>query len=94
METIVNTTENHTLYAHWAPKVLKVTFNAMGGTASKDTKDVKYNNVYGKLPTATKDGYTLDGWYTAASGGQKITEDTIITTTSNITLYAHWSANK
>ena len=43
------------------------------------------------LPTPTRDGYTFDGWYTAASGGTKVTTSTELS--SDTTLYAHWKAN-
>ena len=45
----------------------------------------------GTLPTLTKTGYTLDGWYTSNSGGEKITSST--TVTENKTYYAHFTAN-
>ena len=46
------------------------------------------NPTYGTLPTPTKSGYTFIGWYTASSGGTKVTGSS--TVTQNITLYAHW----
>lgn len=49
------------------------------------------NPTYGTLPTATRSGYTLDGWYTSASGGTKITSSTAVT--ASTTLYAHWSSS-
>ncbi len=49
--------------------------------------------IGGTLPTAQLDRYTFDGWYTAATGGTKITSESTITTTANsYTLYAHWTA--
>jgi uncharacterized repeat protein (TIGR02543 family) len=42
------------------------------------------------LPTTTRTGYTLKGWYTAASGGTKISSTTKIT--KAITFYAQWTA--
>jgi uncharacterized repeat protein (TIGR02543 family) len=41
--------------------------------------------------TVTRAGYTLDGWYTAASGGTAwaFASDTV---TADTTLYAHWTA--
>lgn len=47
----------------------------------------------GKLvspPTPVRNNYTFDGWYTAASGENKITEDTVFST--DTTVYAHWTA--
>ena len=68
-------------------------FNANGGSCSTSTKSVKCGNTYGNLPTPTRAGYTLDGWYTALNGGTKVTASTKVTATSNHTLYAHWTCN-
>ena len=47
------------------------------------------NPKAGSLPNATRSGYTFDGWYTAASGGTKVTDSTVIS--QNTTIYAHWT---
>ena len=70
--------------------VINIDFNANGGTPSTASKSVTYNSTYGTLPTPTRTGYAFKGWYTAVSGGTKITSDTKVTTTSNQTLYAQW----
>ena len=73
----------------------KVTFNSNGGTVSgTGTKTVTSGEKYGTLQTATKSGYTFDGWYTSGSGGTRITENTTVSLTGNQTLYAHWTAVK
>ena len=90
--TTVTTATDHTLYARWAGIEYTVTFDANGGNVPSFTeKDVTYGNAYGELPTITKDGYTFDGWFTAATGGIKINTTTTVTTASNHTLYAQWS---
>ena len=44
------------------------------------------------LPSPTRTGYTLDGWYTAASGGTKVGNGgASYTVGANTTLYAHWT---
>lgn len=68
-----------------------LTFNANGGKCSTASKIIVKNSTYGTLPTPTRDRYSFDGWYTAASGGTKITADTKVTVTGNQTLYAHWT---
>ena len=70
-----------------APTEFTITFNAAGGTtpASQTTAGGKLTS----LPTSTRSGYTLLGWYTAASGGGLVTTDTVFT--ENTTLYAHWA---
>lgn len=50
-------------------------------------------NAEGKLsvlPTPTRSNYTFDGWFTAATGGEKVTTDTVFT--QDTTIYAHWTA--
>lgn len=44
----------------------------------------------GTLPTATRTGYTFDGWYTHPSSGSKVTEYSSASSSSQ-TLYAHWT---
>lgn len=53
-------------------------------------KHVSTGSSYGLLPTPERSSYTFDGWYTAGSGGSKVTSSTTVTATSNHTLYAHW----
>lgn len=73
----------------------KVTFDANGGMlgTEPDYKMVPYNGVMGELPTASRDYFTFDGWYTEAEGGELITEESLMTSSVDITLYAHWVDN-
>ncbi|MBO5280596.1 MAG: InlB B-repeat-containing protein [Clostridia bacterium] len=73
-------------------KTNTVTFNANGGTTPTASKTVTNGSTYGTLPTPTRTGYTFAGWYTAASGGTKITSSSTVSITANQTLYAHWTA--
>ncbi|MBE5817771.1 MAG: hypothetical protein E7312_01800 [Clostridiales bacterium] len=70
-----------------------VSFNVNGGTGSFSPITVEKTKQYGTLPEPTRSGYTFDGWYTAASGGTKITATSTVSINSNATLYAHWKAN-
>lgn len=49
------------------------------------------------LPTPARTGYTFDGWFTAASGGTKITaspyDPIAVNSHSSHTLYAQWTAD-
>ncbi len=91
-------TSNVTFYAHWTSSsstttIYTATFNSNGGnTPNPSTIKSVSGTELGTLPTATRVGYTLAGWYTAASGGTKISSSTKIT--SNVTYYAHWNINK
>lgn len=67
-----------------------VTFNPNGGTISETSRSVASGAEVGALPTPTRSGsYRFDGWYTAASGGTKISAST--TVSANVTHYAHWT---
>ncbi len=78
-------------YAKYLKGLFKVTFDASGGTSSSNEIAVLYGTKYGTLPTATRTGYTFNGWYTAKTGGTKVTETTVVDYNSDITLYAHWT---
>lgn len=71
----------------------KIVFDANGGNEVADVKTVPLNAAIGELPIATRDYYTFDGWFTEADGGEKVTEKTIMTALTDITLYAHWIHN-
>ena len=71
-------------------KGVEVTFNYGDGKTEKVTKGA--GSKIGTLPTASKTGYTFNGWFTQASGGTKITADTVVPS-SNVTYYAQYSIN-
>lgn len=76
------------VYAQWK---CTVTFDANGGRADEPSRVVRTNAKLGALPTASRTGYTLSGWYTAAVDGEPVTSDTVVT--APVTYYAHWTAN-
>ncbi len=82
-----------TLYAHWVANVHTITFKAnySGGTVSPGTKSVSCDSEFGTLPTLHRDYYDFDGWFDASVGGTQYFESTVLTTDSDITLYAHWT---
>ncbi len=80
-----------TLYAGWTPAQYTVTFNANGGTVKTASKSVTYTEVYGELPTPTRQGYDFLGWFTAQTDGAQVREDDRVTITAGQTLYAHWT---
>lgn len=68
------------------------TFNANDGILSgNETKIVTSTKKYGTLPTATRIGYTFDGWYDAKTGGNQITSQNTVDISSDTTFYAHWT---
>lgn len=67
-----------------APATLSMENKTMGADA----------DTYGELATATLTGYTFDGWFTEAEGGEQVTSTTRYQTgVSARHLYAHWTAN-
>ena len=68
-----------------------VTFNPNGGSVSPVSAKTDVNGKV-TLPTATRTGYTFNGWYTAASGGAKLTSDAVYT--ADTTIYAQWTAQQ
>ena len=77
-----------TIYANWQGTV---TYDEQGGTAVSDVNFVLGNSV--SLPSSTRTGYSLSGWYTASSGGSSVgTAGQSYTPSSTLTLYARWAA--
>ncbi len=93
-------TGNITLYAHWSANSYTLSFDANGcGTLGVSYVTATVGKTYGDandgdgLPSiALTTGKKFDGWYTSSSGGNKITNSTTVTASSdNGTLYAHCS---
>ena len=64
--------------------------NASDATLSEDSKIVVKGEAYGTLPTPIYSGWAFNGWYTAKSGGTKITASSVVELSADQTLYAHW----
>ena len=73
------------------PQEYTVAFDANGGSVSQ-TSAVTTGGRLASLPTPTRAGYDFVGWYTAASGGDTVTIDTVFT--GNTTIYAHWNIHE
>lgn len=91
--TITTSTADVTVAA--AATTYTVTFNA-GSYGKCSTTSLTQSSAGASitLPSVTANtGYTFDGWYTAQTGGTKIGgANATYTPTSNITLYAHYTA--
>ncbi len=79
-----------TLYARWDPAQYTVKFDGKNKNAVLSATSIKvyFDRVYGDLPTATREGYIFDGWYT--EDNVLITKDTVVSIAANHTLYAKW----
>ena len=84
----VDRTGSITLYAHWTPKVITVSFDTAGGTQVQSVR-ITFGDTYGNLPVTTKDGYDFSGWY--LSDGSPVSGSTEVTIGEDHTLTAHWT---
>ncbi|MDR3297222.1 MAG: InlB B-repeat-containing protein [Prevotellaceae bacterium] len=91
--TTCTATANFTLYAQWQAKLLRLSFDANGGTLTGDSyKDVYHNAPLGALPAPVRDGYDFAGWNTLLAGdGLSYTAATTCTAIADFTLYAQWT---
>ncbi len=67
-----------------------VSFDANGGTVGVTNKTITENEVYGALPTPTREGYEFTGWFTSIDGGNQITENSLVENSTDHILYAQW----
>ena len=94
-------TSNVTIYAQWTINTYTLTANCNGGSAPSTLptgwtangtapyRKVNYNTSYGTLPEPTRQGYIFAGWWTQASGGSEVNNNTKIGA-ADTTIYAHW----
>ena len=86
---LISKAYDHTIYACWTPNTYTVTLIGSGG---KGTSLASYTyGVGATLPTDwTKQCAKFDGWYTAQTGGERVTRIST-TTLGNQSYYARWS---
>lgn len=77
--------------AHEIVLIHKVTFDAGEGKADAETARTDKDGKLAELPDAARDGYTFEGWFTAAEGGDAVMADTVFD--KDTTVFAHWKKN-
>ena len=88
-----------TVYGRFKAKEYTITYKDKGDATFSGTHESGYptTHTYGTattLKTATKTGYTFDGWFTnSGCTGSAVTSLGATAYTANITLYAKWTAN-
>ena len=93
-------TANITLYAKWTADQYDIIYKDQGGSTFSGAHEDGYptKHTYGTettLKTASKDGYTFDGWFTTSNCiGSAITSLGATAYTASITLYAKWTSNE
>ena len=65
-----------TLYASWKPNKINVIFDCDGGNELIQSKEVVYNDTYGKCLSQLKKDNQFLGWIYS---GEVITGDTVVT---------------
>ena len=68
---------------------IKIIFDPNGGEISKNYKWMYIGNPIGTLPEPSRVNYTFDGWFTSATEGSQINENT--KPVEPTTYYAHWT---
>jgi uncharacterized repeat protein (TIGR02543 family) len=82
-----------TWYGYNTYSELTLSFNTDHGSAAPADQALNDGSAATAPTDPTRDGYTFDGWYTAATGGDKWNFDTDVVT-DDTTLYARWTANR
>ena len=81
--------------ASYARMTCVATYDPGAGTVDPGSMTVIVGEPYGSLPFAQRTGYTFGGWRLGpGAGGTPVTAGTIVTTYTNHTLGAAWTANK
>lgn len=76
-----------------ASQFYEFTFNANGGNLTGRNKlIIRAGEAIGVLPEAERENYLFNGWYTEATGGQKVF--TLTVPDGSATLYAQWATAK
>jgi uncharacterized repeat protein (TIGR02543 family) len=81
---------NITLYAIWNIAIYRLSFDAQAGNSDSATAKVTIGQAL-TLPSATRSGYTLQGWSTQQSGGSITAGGASFTPASDGTLFAQWA---
>ena len=89
--------EDKILYAQWTANIYICTFDANGGTTPipetfERIYEQKIADTISGFPATTRKGYEFAGWYTAAEGGVKLSEVSIMPD-MDVTYYAQWTPN-
>lgn len=91
-----------TLYAVWAgdavPVTIDLNYDGSENTTRQCVVGENYNYIstengktFSTLADPKREGYNFKGWFTAAEGGEKITNQYKFKSTESVILYAHWA---
>jgi uncharacterized repeat protein (TIGR02543 family) len=80
---------NATIYAQWTLITYTITFDATGGTITPESGTTGTGWRLASLPTPTRTGHAFDGWFTAETGGERVTTSAVFS--ADATIYARWT---
>ena len=83
--------DEQNLVADITANTYTVSYNTNGGSSCPSVT-VTFDSNYGTLCTPVKTGYTFSGWYKESALTNKVEASTTVSTASNHTLYAKWTA--
>lgn len=78
-----------TFYAGWEAKEYEITWSANYTGGGMTTTQQRHNETLVLAPTPVWEGHIFRGWYTSATGGNKVTASDIVT--GDASYYAHWT---
>ena len=73
-------------------KIINITFDPLGGVVIPSSKTTSFNNLYGRFPIPTKEGFTFVGWFT--EDNEEVTPEIKVSIPNDHTLSAKWTAIK
>ncbi|MEA4805016.1 InlB B-repeat-containing protein [Acetobacterium wieringae] len=84
-----------TYYAKWTANASTIAFEENSGSATSDLTGVTDQAITDRnMPSVTRVGYTLDGWYAASDfSGAVVTQLPATYPVTGITYYAKWTIN-
>lgn len=71
-----------------------ITFDANEGKMNGEATVVIAVKDLKAFPNAVRSGYTLDGWFTEKTGGEKVALDTLKNADKPMTVYAQWKVSQ
>ena len=86
----ITLTSNVTLYVKWVPKLYKITFDSLGGTAVSELTQSTVGGSIAQPTNPTKASNSFGGWSTTSGGTTAVTWPR--TPTADETLYAMWTS--
>ena len=84
----VTITASTTFYAQYTANTYDITWDM--GNGESETTQQTYDKKLGLPTEPTRKNAEFLGWFTEATGGSEVAEDTIFKETSATTYYAHW----